>query len=234
MTEIILLGTFHFPGKFDIFSKEIQSQVEDFTEKLALLKPNKIAVEFPYIMQDELDNLYELTTVDLLEKNTVINSIHRWGHDEAFESGNEIVQIGFRLGRKIGCKRVYGIDEEIELSDELIEKISKFIDLNNFQNELFNMVKSANSIEESYVIHNSEAYNILDHSIYQKIRELKMENGEGERLYSQWAERNSRIFSNISSISEDGDRVLVLIGSAHLMLLKELIEASDYMTLVKI
>lgn len=37
-------------------------------------------------------------------------------------SDNEIVQIGFRLAQRQMHQRVYAIDEDVELSDERIEK----------------------------------------------------------------------------------------------------------------
>jgi len=54
---------------------------------------------------------------------------------------------------------------------------------------------------------------------------------EGSQLVLQWYERNLKIFSNLQNVCEKGDKVLVLIGSAHLKILKELITASSEMNL---
>lgn len=226
MVEIILLGTFHYPGRFDIFSQEVQKQIAAFTDQLAQLKPNKIAVEFPYRMQAELDRLYQMVSADSYEKNMVLDSIKRWGRLTAFETQNEIVQLGFRLGQIMRLDRIYGIDEEVELSDELIKKVIPFVDLAGFQNGLQKMEEEATGIAETYFIHNSEAHINFDHGIYLDIEKV---NDEGRRLVSQWYERNTGIFSNIQKVCEDGDRMLVLIGSAHLKLLKDMMNANSRM-----
>ena len=57
--EIILVGTFHYPGVYDIFSDSVQKEIEEFTDRLALLQPTKIAVEFPCKMQETLDVFYK-------------------------------------------------------------------------------------------------------------------------------------------------------------------------------
>ena len=58
-----------------------------------------------------------------------------------------------------------------------------------------------------------------------------MEKYEGSQLVLQWYERNLKIFSNLQNICEKEDKVLVLIGSSHLKILKELIIASSEMDL---
>lgn len=131
MTEIILVGTFHFPERFDIVSDDVQNQIDMFTERLVSFNPNRIAVEFPYIMQNELDILYKLSDKYSFEEDVEYENIVRYGSISSFNSVNEIVQIGFRLGRKLNHDKIYGIDEDIELSDELYEKIAPYIDMDS-------------------------------------------------------------------------------------------------------
>ena len=60
---------------------------------------------------------------------------------------------------------------------------------------------------------------------------INLGNYEGSQLVLQWYERNLKIFSNLQNICKTGDRVLVLIGSSHLKILKELISASNELEL---
>lgn len=231
MAEIILVGTFHYPERFDIFSNDVQNQIDTFADKLALFYPNKIAVEFPYRMQNELDKLYEQSDKHSFRENVVYDNIERYGFIRPFKSVNEIVQIGFRLGKKLNHDKIYSIDEDIELSDELFGKIAPYIDMNSYFAEIQKMTEKVQDIMGLYALHNSDAYIHFDHSIYLDMNKINLGNHEGSRLVLQWYERNLKIFSNLQNVCEKEDKVMVLIGSSHLKILKELITASNELEL---
>ena len=204
-----------------------------FTDRLASFYPNKIAVEFPYIMQNELDKLYEQSYKNTFGENVVYGNIERYGSVCPFKSVNEIVQIGFRLGKKLNHDKIYGIDEDIELSDELFEKISPYIDMKSYSAQIQKMTENVQDITELYAVHNSDEYIRFDHSIYLDINKINLGKYEGNQLVLQWYERNLKIFSNLQNVCEKGDRVLVLIGSSHLKILKEFITSSNELELVE-
>ena len=110
MAEIILVGTFHYPDRFDVFSHDVQKLIDEFTNRLASFHPNKIAVEFPYGMQNELDKLYARSDKYNFAENVVYGNVERYGTIVPFKSVNEIVQVGFRLGQKLNLDKIYGID----------------------------------------------------------------------------------------------------------------------------
>lgn len=234
MAEIILLGTFHYPDRYDIFSDDVQKQIEEFTDKLAILKPTKIAVEFPYKMQKQLEALYKKSKDYNFSEETVFGNIERYGANSPFNSVNEIVQIGFRLAQKLNHKKLYGIDEDVELSDELFEKIAPCMDMDKYFEKIGKLVEKADNIRDLYAIHNSEEYISADNRMYIDMNKVNLGNYEGSQLVLQWYERNLKIFSNLQNICEKGDRVLVLIGSSHLKILKELVCASSEMEMVEI
>lgn len=229
----MLVGTFHYPGKFDIFSDDVQGQIEEFTDRLAELKPTKIAVEFPQKMERDLDALYEKSKGISFRDEITYGSTERYGETRPFCSVNEIVQIGFRLGRKLNCNKIYGIDEDTVLSDELFEKIAPCLELNNFNEEMGKLSGGAESLKDLYEIHNSEEYIALDHGLYVAMNKINLGDYEGSRLVLQWYERNLKIFSNLQNLCERDDKVLVLIGSAHLKILKELVNANSEMRLAE-
>lgn len=66
------------------------------------------------------------------------------------------------------------------------------------------------------------------------MNKVNLGNYEGSQLVLQWYERNLKIFSNLQNICKKKDRVLVLIGSSHLKILKELVCASSEMVMVEI
>ena len=231
MAEIILVGTFHYPDRFDIFSDDVQNQIDTFTDRLASFYPNKIAVEFPYGMQNELDKLYEQSDKNPFGEDVVYDNIERYGAIRPFKSVNEIVQIGFRLGKKLNHDKIYGIDEDIELSDELFGKIAPYIDMDSYFAKIQNMTENIQDIMGLYAVHNSDAYIRINHNMYLDMNRINLGKYEGSQLVLQWYERNLKIFSNLQNVCEKGDRVLVLIGSSHLKILKELITASDELEL---
>ena len=231
MAEIVLVGTFHYPERFDIFSQDVQNQIDEFTNRLALFHPNKIAVEFPCGMQNELDELYARSEKHCFGENVVYGNIERYGSTVPFKSVNEIVQIGFRLGKKLNHDKIYGIDEDIELSDELFEKITPYMDMNNSFEKMRMMTEKTQDLKGLYAIHNSDEYITFDHSMYIAMNKINLGNYEGSQLVLQWYERNLKIFSNLQNVCEKEDKVLVLIGSSHLKILKELIRASSEMDL---
>ena len=231
MIEIILVGTFHYPGRFDVFSHDVQNQIDGFANILASFHPNKIAVEFPYSMQNELDELYAKSNKYSFAKNVVYGNVERYGSIVPFKSVNEIVQVGFRLGQKLNLDKIYGIDEDIELSDELLDKITPYMDLNSFFEKSRMITEQAKDLKGLYSILNSDECIAVDHSIYLDMNKINLGKYEGSQLVLQWYERNLKIFSNLQNVCEKGDKVLVLIGSAHLKILKELITASSEMNL---
>ena len=233
MADIVLVGTFHFPDKFDIFSHDVQNQINEFANSLALFHPNKIAVEFPYGMQNELDKLYARSADYSFEENIVYGNVERYGAIVPFKSVNEIVQVGFRLGQKLNIDKIYGIDEDIELSDELLDKITPYMDLNVFFEKMRMITEPAKDLRGLYSILNSDECIAADHSVYLDMNKINLGKYEGSQFVLQWYERNLKIFSNLQNLCEKGDKVLVLIGSSHLKILKELITASTDMNLCK-
>ena len=231
MADIVLIGTFHYPDRFDVFSHDVQNQINEFTNRLASFHPNKIAVEFPYGMQNELDKLYARSDKHSLVENMVYGNVERYGAIVPFKSVNEIVQIGFRLAKKLNLNKIYGKDEDIELSDELFGKITPYMDMNSAFEKMRMMTEQAKDLKGLYSILNSDECIAVDHSIYLDMNKINLGKYEGSQFVLQWYERNLKIFSNLQNICEKGDKVLVLIGSSHLKILKEFITASSEMNL---
>ena len=54
----------------------------------------------------------------------------------------------------------------------------------------------------------------------------------GAELLAKWYERNILIFTNLQSLAQAGDRILLIIGSGHAPILRELIEYDPRLELV--
>ena len=103
--KIILLGTFHFNQSLDsnsrlhsnLFTPKRQKKVDELVTKLAKQKPDKIFCEFTPARQPFYDSLYN----DYLA-----------GKEPAIirQKANEIFQIGMKTAKKLGHKRVIGMN----------------------------------------------------------------------------------------------------------------------------
>lgn len=97
----MLLGTFHFEDKgrdrykpkhqLEISAR--QAEVQEVVERLAAFEPTKVAVEFDALQQKAVDHDYEAFLRGEFEL-----------------SGREHHQLGFRLGARLGLKRVHAVN----------------------------------------------------------------------------------------------------------------------------
>ncbi|NND59427.1 MAG: hypothetical protein HKN49_04090 [Gammaproteobacteria bacterium] len=103
--KLLILGTFHFKDagldgykpqhEVDIFAPERQQELNDILDRLEAYAPTRIAVEMNRSRQDVLDERYS-----------------RYLDGEFKLSSNEIYQLGFRLGKRLGHKQLYAVDAQ--------------------------------------------------------------------------------------------------------------------------
>lgn len=227
MAKIAIVGTFHFPDRFDIFSEKTQKEIEDFVEQMAEWRPDTVAIELPKREQGKIDIFYQNFSPEDTAAQRSYGKLITYGHEGELTTLNEAVQVGFRLANMLGHSRVYGIDEDMELSDELaaatMEAAEKPIAaLTNYLETEYG--HSDKTLMALYRIHNDPRYIAFDHAAYMNINAVDKGSYEGARLVAQWYERNLKIFSNIQNLSRDKKRVLVLIGSSHGAILRELVQ----------
>lgn len=233
-TQIMLLGTYHFRYNEDVLrSAEGRAQIEDVVARLAAFAPTKIALEFTTDRQTEIDSLYALYLDD------------RW------ELGsNEVYQLGFRLARRLGHRRVHLVDterhpffvdlalEELAPREDEIKRIdpewtARFRKLGTFSDSLFRV----QTLGEYLRFVNSPAQIRRSHLVYH-VRTFKFDGEEGGFLgadfTSGWYNRNLRIFRNLQRITESpDDRILLIIGYGHLPILRFVVEHSPEFELVE-
>ena len=234
MAEVAILGTFHFPDRFDIFSEKTQNEMEDFVNELAEWRPDAVAIELPVHEQEKLDVFYRRFSAEDMAAPYSYGRITTFGHETELTTLNEAVQVGFRLAKKLAHPQIYAVDEDMELSDELAAAVGEAVEkplaaLRQYQEEMYE--RSGRTVGALYRIHNSPEYIALDHATSLSMNAVNKGNYEGARLAAQWYERNLKIFSNLQNLCRDKKRVLVLIGSSHCAILKELVRGCPGMEL---
>lgn len=244
--EILLVGFAHL-GQLDngspssgIFSSEKQNQLKQLRDSLELFKPDMIMVELEPSEQKWNDSLYQLFRNGKLDLENF-----KYGAGETF-------QIGYKLGRELDLKNIYGVNYHKSTSQSLLEK-GHNIDL--FQRQLDKLQKTARPMAAEIQEGNLSLYDFI-----KKINEPEMldlthqllfnipayvQNGNfseallgdidmatvdknyiGAEYISLFYNRNLKIYSNIlnKQMETGNKRILLIIGQAHVGVLKDLLE----------
>ncbi|WP_394749033.1 DUF5694 domain-containing protein [Spongiimicrobium salis] len=243
ISEIMILGSFHFnnPGldtykpkyEVDILSATKQQELLEVIEAIKKFGPTKIAIEVRKEGQGRIDSLY----------NAYLKGKFKLKRNETY-------QIGFRLAKMLGHKKVYAVDasakrDNLGLTDaQYKEKENYFIgkarpDLLqrevwldqkfNAMYEFEDQLKTQVSLLDYFLFMNDPEITKASHGHY-LIANFKM--GEGTDYFGPddamwWYNRNLRIFHNLLKINEPGkDKIFVLFGAGHVPILDFLADTS--------
>ncbi len=131
-TKVMLLAVWHFdnPGldKFnekidDYFTDERQAEIDEVLDKLQKFEPNKIFIEQKPRSQKIIDSLYSAYSNDefkLIDKKT---------------GRNEIYQLGFKLGKRLGLDKIHCVDADGIWLGYYVDLIADTLEL-DFYNEM--------------------------------------------------------------------------------------------------
>ena len=244
--EGLTLATFHFAfhnrdihktpkeNQIDVLSPKYQDEIINIVEKLSKFKPTIIAIESDQKNQSKIDSLYKLYCADKYELGV-----------------NEIEQVGFRLARRMGVKKLYctnawgSVTENVDTifnGDDSPER-RKFFDY--FYNHpdtskvytKKDVFKTKGILEELKEVNSDEHLrkNLGNYLI--GMLKYQTENDEYfgvDFTTCWWFNRNLRIFRSIQKIETDSsDKIFVMFGTDHMNLLNIFFEASPEYKLIK-
>lgn len=233
--QIMILGVYHFGNPNldyvksnvdDHLSAKRQQQIAEVVEMLAKFKPTKIALE----AVDGVSNVHRDYEAYLKGQYTL--------------SASERDQLGLRLAKQLGHKRVYAIDHQLGMDVEGViaaaqqSKDTAFLE--TFQRvigELQELQKrqATMTVREVLAVHNDPKNIVKGHDLY--LQMARVRNGDkfvGADVLAGWYQRNFRIYANLARVIESpADRVLVIYGSGHSAILRELIESDANLQLVE-
>ncbi|MBN1271490.1 MAG: hypothetical protein JXB26_04395 [Candidatus Aminicenantes bacterium] len=233
---LVVLGTYHMgtAGKHlvnvkkdDVTTPERQKQIIELVEKLGKFKPTKIVVEIDIEKDTKTQEIYN----EYLE-----------GHYQLSKS--ETNQIGFRLAKKLGHKKVYCVNGWDLVLDEdsynFVKYASKDAKLDSFLKGLIqksqeradkeNEKLSTLSVTDQLILLNQPDRMEKDHQVYFDLLRIgRNEEYVGANYVSWWYSRNLMIFTNIIRITDSSDdRILVIYGAGHTQLLTQFAEESGF------
>jgi hypothetical protein len=246
-TEVLTLGTFHFnfpnrdvskieaKNQIDVLRPEYQVEIEEIVRKVAEFNPTVIAIEVDPEQQSKVDSLYH----EYLNGN----------HDL---SRNEYQQIGFRLAKKMGLKKLYCVNDWGEVPEDVHHVLykSKDRDHQEFLDYFYNHPDTLKEFSRPHVFKTE--------GILEEFREANMEKNLKKDLGNyligvfkyetkdnaffgvdfqtgNWFNRNLKIIRNIQKINtQPNDKIFVLFGAGHMNILNILFDASPEYKLVPV
>lgn len=235
---LVVLGTYHMgtpgsnvvnPEVADVTTPARQKQMVELVERLKKFKPTKIVLECDHPEADA-------KTQELYDKYLAA---------QYQLSKNEINQIGFRLAKEAGHKKVYCVDWSDFWDDPNINYgkfAAKDAELDAFLKTVNQKTKK--EIEEDFakiyplpIVDQLIFLNQPDqiekrHKVYFDIMRIGRGNEyAGVGYFSWWYRRNMAILTNIIRLTDSmNDRILVIYGDGHLKLLNQLAKESDFYT----
>ncbi len=238
--KAMILGSFHFSNPqmdsykeqfvVDMSTEQKQIEIKQVIEKLSTYEPTKILVEFPRIKGD-----------------SIINERYQKFLSDDYELPiNETYQIGFRLAKKLGHKKIYAsdakgsnwfganIDWDNYNSEEYEKELGQFDKTHRYDfDQIYresDSLKTVQTLIEHYRFLNNPKHTLTDHQSYLTNIVLT---GAGDKYIgadnlARWYQRNLKIFANIYDIADfdKEERILLIYGTGHVYQLKQFLTDS--------
>jgi hypothetical protein len=224
--EILLFGVFHFanPGRdvirhdqVDVSTPANQAYLSGLAQRLCAFRPTAILLEFDRAREPEIRKQLDDYTAGKAELP---------GVDETY-------QIGLRVAKSCGVKNIYGFDEtrigwNAEPLFAYLEKSAPDI-LGAFKGEISRLQAAETTahrelgLRELLAHANDPEQDRLNKDLYLLTNAAGAGLGfEGADASARWWHRNFRMYANIQRYATAGERVLVVAGSGHTAILRDL------------
>lgn len=220
--EVMVLGTFHFAqydDYVDVLEPARQEQLGEVLDGLERFGPERIAVEYPRTRSARLDSAYR----SYLGRPA-----------DSVRSRNEIQQVGFRLARRLGHDRVHPVDVRMKLWHDSIEVFDeRWPDARSDLRDRWDVRYRSPDPDElaerplgEILVAANRDLPPAQGGLYGRFLPLvKGDVYAGALKLRPWYDRNLRIVQNLFRALEPGDgRILLVIGSAHVRVLKQILE----------
>ena len=244
--DVLTLGTFHFSfpnldvqqtdknDQIDVLQAKYQNEIEELVKRLEKFKPTVIAIERQPNEQPRVDSLFA----------QYLQGKYALKRDEG-------QQIGFRLAKLLGLKRLYCVDEWGNFNEHIDRIINNkdTAEAKRFEDYFEKDPDRAKKFSLKPIIKTHGILAALKQANDEKnikqdlgnylIGLFKYESQENDFAgvdfeTGRWFNRNLKIFRNIQRINaKTSDRILVIYGAGHLNILNYLFECSPEYNLVK-
>lgn len=253
-TQLLILGSDHLNQVYkkdkpetDVLNPKRQKEIEEFASLIADYKPDMVMVEVLPEEQHEIDSLYKIYQTN---KSKI---------DNLEDGRSEVYQLAFRIGKQAKLNRIFcvnapgGTSQSILDNGENIELYkNETTDLRKIVGEKYAALQNGSLSFKDFLIflNQPETYNRVYHLRY--ITPSRVVNGTfknpdkmvdtafvnpkyiGAELTSVFKNRDYKIYSNIvnAQIKNKPERMLLIIGVAHIGSLKSIIQDDPEFELV--
>ncbi len=211
-------------GHEGLYSEKRQIEIKEIVSKLADFKPTKIAVEMVSEDRDYYNEKYK-----------------RYKRDSYKLEMNEIFQVAFRLGLRLGHEQIYPTDWMGE-SGMSYGEVEGWLKEN--QQELFNEIfeeinfpelTDSKSVQDYYKELNDPTLLYELHKMYVNLARVgEFNNYIGIEWLSWWYKRNLIMFSNLARLIDSGEeRILFIVGVSHCSIVTKFLEESEICEIVE-
>lgn len=225
--RVMLLGLFHFdnPGldavkytPLDVMKPAEQTYLDGLAHRLSAFGPTRVLLEYPE------------------KSDAVINQRYAEYRAGRYTLGrNEIYQLGFRVAQRSGLQRVHGFDTEApKYGDALWGQLSKapaaekkLMALIASESVRLQDLHRAQALGDILALSNSAAEDRRNKGFYILLNDVAAADGQflGADASANWWHRNLRMYALVQSHAQPGERVLVIAGSGHTAILRDLLRA---------
>lgn len=222
--QVMVLGTWHFadPGldlnnmkSDDVLKPRRQAELAAVADALAAFRPTKVMIE------------REAADAGLIDPG-----FGKFDAAMLASTRDERVQIGYRVARLARLDRVYAIDEQPADGEPdyfPFDKVSAFAKAHGQAGELdafmaapaaemkaFEASQATRTMADLLIEGNvAKGFNGSMAGYYRLLSIGDTVNQPGADLNAMWYLRNAKIFAKLVTVTEPGDRVLVIYGAGH-------------------
>lgn len=246
--EVVLLGTYHMDepeldevnvSTDDVLAEERQRELEVLISHLERAAPDVVAVERPAERAETVNDLFRRYRDGELayDEEHELASPHPERDETVKEGHSEVVQIGFRLADRLGHDRVVPVDvpEMLGTSSDFEDLEAAGVDttpkinvprIDTDELEATDEERLANSTLTAYhrFVNEEAALHANDGMFDQFLRYGDGDNYAGPDALAKWYRRNLRMIHNVwRAVDGDTERVLLVVGSGHVHVLRHLL-----------
>ncbi|GGF24580.1 hypothetical protein GCM10010954_24350 [Halobacillus andaensis] len=220
--EVLLMGTLHLAMEPDIVNHQ-KENIHEVVEALKAFHPTKIAVEKPFLIEEELDRKFA-----------------EYNEGNLIPSYDEVEQFAFPLAHYFELPALHPIDEIVDMSKPTLNQVFEWAKEHQTAlfKEILDVQKILKEMEDTSSLLtilrsiNDPAYISQLQRVYMKLSRVgDRQHQIGVKWLKQWHERDLAISANLSRIAEPNDRILVIIGGDHLHLIRQFLSDSKDFTL---
>ena len=216
--KVLILGSFHMSEHEGLDSEKRQNEIEELVTKIEAFQPTKIAVEMVPEDSESFNEEYKQYKLGTYQLRM-----------------NEIYQVGFRLGVKLGHEQIYPTDwmGDASMSFGEVESWARE-NQPELLREMYDgleppVLSEDKSVLDFYKELNAPALVDKVHKLHLNIARVgDLNHYVGMNWLSWWYKRNLIMFANLTRlIDSEKERILFIVGVGHSSIVTKFIEESE-------